>query len=180
MRILLLTPLYPPDIAQPAPYVKELARRLAREHEVVVLTYGRLPERAAGVRTVMVDKRLPLPLRLLYYTLLLLREAYRADAVYAENGASVELPLALVAALIRRPLILHIGDSRAYHHAQENRLLRAIARGAQDSAQRVLAEAPPEPPEILPFEPRPDAAIDAYEASWRKHLEDIASAFNYA
>src|SRR3989344_9051256 len=41
MKIVLATALYPPDIAPPAPYVKELATRLAANHEVTIVTYGR-------------------------------------------------------------------------------------------------------------------------------------------
>lgn len=179
MRILLLTPLYPPDVAEPAPYIKELSRRLAREHEVTVLAYGRLPEQVAGVRMVMINKLLPLPVRLLRYTLVLFSEVLRADAVYAENGPSVEVPAIVATSITRKPLIVHLGDRHAYHRAKESALFGLIARVAEQRAQRVVAGSPLPRPEILPFGPRPDTALAAYEASWSAHLKDIADALTH-
>jgi hypothetical protein len=68
MRILLASPLYPPDIAEPAPYVKELALRLSASHSVTVLTYGKHPETIERVRMHSVDKSTPRLVRLKAYT----------------------------------------------------------------------------------------------------------------
>lgn len=180
MKIVLASPLYPPDVAWPAPYIKELAERLAPKHEVVVVAYGHLPERVAGARIMTTDKRRPLPLRLASFTLAFWRAARSADLIYAENGASVEMPLALVSLLTRTPIIMHLGDERASEKAAKSLVLHVIEKIAQAHAKKVLADSPAPRPEILPFDPYPTSAMAAYEASWVKHLETLEDLFMYA
>lgn len=180
MKIVLATPLYPPDIAPPAPYAKELAKRLADRHEVVVVAYGRLPERVEGVRIAAVDKRRPLPLRLVQYFFALRSAAKNADVLYIQNGPSVELPAGLLAYLTGIPLVMHIADLSAHRHAESSFWLSRIERFALRRAQATLTDSPLPRPEILPFEPRPTEALAAYEASWVAHLQKLEDALNHA
>ena len=179
MKIILATPLYPPDIAEPAPFIKELATRLKEHHEIAIVTYGHLPEKIPGVTIRAVDKRQPLFVRLFQYTVLLFKSAKKAEFIFAENGASVELPVALVTLFLRRPLLVHIGDQGAHARASSNVLLRAVERLAHMSAHTVLTEGPLPRPEILPFAPEPRAALDAYEVSWEKYLEQLEHIFTH-
>ncbi len=179
MRILIATPLYPPDIAAPAPYVKELAARLAGSHHVTVIAYGELPEPVAGVRIIGVSKRRRLPVRLFLYFLALFRAAWSADLVYAENGASVELPAALASFLLRAPLVLHLGDEAARKKA-EHGLLALIGRFARARARRLIHDVPESRPEILPFHPYPHASFAEYERSWKEHLGTLQELFKNA
>ena len=179
MKIVLATPLYPPDIAEPAPYVKELAKRLAPMHEITVATYGRLPEQVAGATVLTADKRALLPVRLARYTALLWRVARGADIVYIQNGPSVELPVAVLMVLMRRPLFMRLGDVAAHQYAQAHFVRRALERFVMRRVQ-VVAEAPPLKPEILPFENRPTAALAAWEESWDRHIEHLQRIFAHA
>ncbi len=179
MKIVLATPLYPPDIAEPAPYIKELARRLAANHAVKVVVYGHLPEQVPGVTVIAVDKRRPLPFRLLSYTIALMRAARGADVLYAQNGPSVELPLIFVSRIKRMPLFMHIGDKAAHEYAARHPLRRLIERLAFRKARAV--EGTPQPrPEILPFDPRPDAALAAWKESWYGHMQELGHIFTHA
>jgi hypothetical protein len=177
MKLVLATPLYPPDIAEPAPYIKELARRLAQEHEVTVVAYGHLPEAIEGVRIISVDKRHPLLFRLVAYMLVLGRTALRADIVYVENGASVELPASIVSFLVRARMIFHIGDAAAHRRAAESGVHGALERFARARADVTIMDAPAPRPEILPFVPAPVEALAAYERSWNAHLQELTGAF---
>lgn len=180
MRIVLATPLYPPDTEDPAPYVKELARHLASQHIITIVTYGRLPENVPGVQIVAVNKRRPLPLRLIAYTMALRRVARDADVLYAQNGPSTELPAGLVALVTRTPLVMHIGDPVAHEHAATHPLLRLIERFAFSRAQAVITDSPLPRPEILPLEPEPVAAQDAHRVSWEMHLRTLENTFTHA
>ncbi|TSC68923.1 MAG: hypothetical protein G01um101456_432 [Parcubacteria group bacterium Gr01-1014_56] len=178
MKIVLLSSLYPPDIAEPAPYIKELAKRLSTEYEVTVVAYSNFPEKVGGVHVVAVSKRRPLPIRLAVYFFALLRAARGADVLYAENGASVELPAAVVAWLTRTPLVLHLGDTAA--HARARGILRGIERFAARRATRVLTEMPLSKPEILPFNSAPITEIQAYDRSWAEHMAELTGLFAHA
>ena len=179
MKIVLATPLYPPDIAEPAPYVKELARRLAPDHQVTVLAYGRLPEKVPGVTIVAADKRHPLLVRLFLYTIALWRAARSADLIYAQNGPSIELPVAVVNFFLRRPLMARWGDEAAHAYAQKKFMRRTMERLAFGGAKTVM-DSPLPRPEILPLEPRPTAALAAWEESWQAHVRELTQQFHDA
>jgi Glycosyl transferase 4-like domain len=180
MKIVLATPLYPPEIAEPAPYVKELAKRLTKLHEVTVVAYARLPEAVPGLRIIAVDKRRLLLVRLLAYFFALLRAARRADLVYAMNGASVELPAIFATFFIGRPFVFHVGDTAAHERAKRSRILRFIERSAFSRAKRVLNDSPGARPEIIPLEPFPAEKMTAYERSWQAHIDVLEDTFSHA
>lgn len=180
MKIVLASPLYPPDIAEPAPYVKELAKRLSSGHSVTIVTYGHLPEKVANVSIIVVSKREMLAIRLIAYTMALWRAAKNADVVYAQNGPSVELPIAIVWFFLRRPLVMHVGDKAAHHYAARRPLRYLIEQLAIKSAQNVITESPLSRPEILPLEEPPTAQLSAYESSWGAHVRALLSTFGHA
>jgi len=180
MRIVLATPLYPPEIAEPAPYVKELARRLSTEHQVTIVAYTHLPETLPRVEIIAVEKGRPLLIRLMEYMGTLARVTRHADVVYAVNGTSVELPLGLVTSLTRVPILFCLADPVAHAQANASLLRRFIEYLARMSAVQVITDLPLARPEILPLELRPEAALAAYEASWKAHLKVLNSLFTHA
>ncbi|MDP3957995.1 MAG: glycosyltransferase [bacterium] len=180
MKIILATPLYPPDIAEPAPYTKEVATRLGKRHEVTTIAYGRLPEKTPGVKIISVDKRTPLPIRLVVYSFALWRAARRADVIYAQNGPSVELPVGIVARITGVPLIVRVGDELAHQYAQKKTLRRFIERFAFGRAAQFITDTPQVRPEMSPLEPRPDEAFKKYERSWDAHLQVLDDSFRHA
>jgi hypothetical protein len=177
MHIVLATPLYPPDIAPPAPYVKELAKRLSGGHQVTIVTYGKLPEQVAGVQIIAVPKNRMLLARLIQYTRHLLRAARKADILYAQNGASVELPLLLVSFITTTPIVLCFGDAAAHARTKSRPILRYLERMARARAKSVVHDVPPSRPIILPLEPRPEQELLAYEMEWRDHANKLERLF---
>lgn len=180
MKIVIATPLYPPDTAEPAPYVKTLASKLTEGHEVVVVLYGRLPEVVPQVRYVCIDKRPPLPLRLLRYTMTLIIESRHADVLYVENGTSTELPAIIVSFVSRVPIIFHIGDRFAHSLLTKHSVRTYLERFLRHRAFETLEEMPEPRPEILPFTTYPKAAFVAYDAAWAAHLARLITLFDHA
>jgi hypothetical protein len=179
VKIALATPLYPPDIAPAALYIKELAHRLATEgHAVTVITYGHLPEQVPGVRIVCTSNRRPLPIRILAYAWLLLRTLPGSDIIYMENGTSAELPALLASWILRIPYVMHLGDPVARERASKSRIRGKIQEWTMARAAQVLADSPLPRPEILPLVPYPTAAFDAYESSWATHLAQLSELFS--
>lgn len=180
MKIVLATPLFPPEIAEPAPYVKELAKRLGALHEVTVVAYAHLPEEVPNVRIVEVDKRRPLLVRLLAFTYMLCRSVRQADVVYAMNGASVELPALLASFVCRTPLIFAVADRAAHERAKGGGVIGFIERRAFARSRCLVRDLPPPRPEILPLEPRPAEALAAYDVAWATHERGLLDAFPHA
>lgn len=175
MRITIATPLYPPDTAPTALYVKELAKRLSEAHEVTILAYAHIPEKIEGITIIPISKRRPLPIRLFHFAISLIKEARKSDVVYAENGASVELPVVLVSLLTKARFVMHIGDRPAHEWAKVKFFRRILESTALRQAHAVITDLPLPRPEILPFGHPPD--LSQYESSWNIHIQSLESKF---
>lgn len=167
MKILIATPLYPPDVAEAAAYSKELAQRLSGSHEVTVLAYGKYPEPINGVKTISVDKGQPLLPRLAAFHAALQEAGKGADALIVVNGPSVELPALRYSLSATMPIIFALADTGAPWSPLQ--LLLGIR------ARKTMREFPPPRPELLPLEPRPTKALEAYEQAWEHHLSALNS-----
>ena len=76
MKIVIATPLYPPEIAESAIYSKKISELLTKEgNETTVITYTKIPEEIVGVKIISINKQMPLPIRLFVYTKKLLKLA---------------------------------------------------------------------------------------------------------
>lgn len=196
MRLLLVTPLYPPDIAPLAPYVKDLATRFKETCKVTILAYSHIPEKISDVDIVSIEKNQLLPIRLFCFTRALLKLSRTSDTIYVQNGPSVELPVILATLFSRGRFVLRLGDETALCHATTNSLYRllltytikrmhnvVIHRESSRYTHDLLREIPKEKihnisrpnarPEILPFVPHPTDAFLNYESSWKKHTEEL-------
>lgn len=174
MQILILAPLFPPDVGGAAEYVKELAQRLS-SHTVTVLIYGHLPESIANVHIVTVDKRASLPIRLLRYTVALYNHSKNTDLVIINNGPSTELPVLLIA--IFRPLQLCLCESDSV--AAKASLIGGYGILHRSIIQRakIILSFPTDElyrrQEILPFGSSNEESEEEREAWWQMHLEKI-------
>jgi len=196
MRILIATPLYPPDIAEPAPYVKELAQRLLFKHHITILTYNYIPEIIPGVHIISIPKYAILPIRLIRYTYKFWSEARKVDYVYIQNGPSTELPLIFISFFIKARCILRLGDEASLTHALKNIYRKTLLRLALHRADFVITHCNSSPcttklkemisgitsydiprplprPEILPFVPYPTLAFELHNRTWQEHIHDI-------
>ncbi len=99
MRVLISTPLFPPDIGGPATYSKVLAEEFPKYGvNVEVLSFG-------GVR------HLPKIIRHAVYFCQVFWRARKADIIFAQDPVSVGFPSALASMILRKPFILKVvGD----------------------------------------------------------------------
>lgn len=139
MKIILATPLYPPEIGGPATYTKELAERLRDDHEITIVAYASTSEKIPGTRLITVSKRRPLPVRLLKFTYVLYKAAKGADVIYVQNAVAAGLPAIVVKALRRIPIVIKfVGDEaweRASQLRQTNKQLEAFLAAPEGSSR---------------------------------------------
>lgn len=178
MKVVLATPLYPPDIAPPAHYIKELATRLRSTHTIEVLTYGHIPERISGVSIHAISKRKRRAFRLLSYTGSLYTYGKEADVLFVENGLSVELPALLCSFFIKTPIVFHIGDVSANTKSESHVLSHLISKMLKKRSRATITAIPQERPEILPFGELAD--MGSYENSWKEHLVLLTETLSHA
>lgn len=121
MKIVLATPLYPPEIGGPATYTKELAERLRDEHEIIIVAYATTSEKIEGAELVTISKQRPLPIRLIKFTWELWRASRTADIIYVQNAVAAGLPAALVGLLTGTPVILKFVGDEAWERASQTK-----------------------------------------------------------
>lgn len=122
MKIILATPIYPPEAGGPATYVKELSERLRRDHAITVVALTRNGEAFPGTTFIPVGKNRPLPLRLLSFTLKLFRAAKHADLIYVQNAMAAGLPAIIAGFLRRKPVIVKFVGDEAWERATQRKL----------------------------------------------------------
>jgi glycosyltransferase involved in cell wall biosynthesis len=107
MRILITSPVFPPDLGGPAVYVPSLGRFLVdRGHEVKVVAFCSEPDPQGHPFAIHPVPRGPLPIRYLKAFLAVLREAKDVDVVYVQEHLAL---LHVLAAKLRgKPAVIRI------------------------------------------------------------------------
>lgn len=121
MKIILATPVYPPEIGGPATYTKELAKRLRDKHEIVIVAYASTSEIIEGTKLFIASKRRPLPIRVVKYTFDLFRASRGADVIYVQNAMAAGFPAVIVSKVRRIPLVLKFVGDEAWERASQER-----------------------------------------------------------
>ncbi len=134
MKIIIATPLYPPENGGPAVYTVEIAERLKNAHSITVVAYADAAVPVPGVHLVTISKRQTLPKRLLKFSLALWRETKHADVIYVQNPVASGLPAMLIGKLRRIPVVLKLIGDEAWE--------RATQRGETTKMLEPFLEAP--------------------------------------
>lgn len=131
MRILIATPLFPPDIGGPATYSALLQEELPKRGiEVDVISFGKV-------------RHFPPVLRHILYTFFVFFRGWKADLLYAQDAISVGWPVVVSNFFLRKPFVLKIvGD-----HLWE----QGVQRFGITSNLDTFNEVPPQLPMYLVF-----------------------------
>lgn len=121
MKIVIATPIYPPEIGGPATYTKELCSHLASTHDITVIAYTNSADAFPNTRLVPVGKGRPLPIRLAVFFKKLLRISKGADVIYVQNAMAAGLPVALVSLITGIPFVLKFVGDEAWERATQRR-----------------------------------------------------------
>jgi hypothetical protein len=172
MRVLVLTPLFPPDVAPSAVYVKTLLAKLQKQgHTITCIHYGEFPEQVAGVTFVSTKKSISRFGRLIRFGVALWRHR-QADVCLIENGPSVELPAAFLWPWLPTVCLYSQSDVDASHQSS------FLYRHLRQFFATHLPVITPNIPTLTPPLRHPLEAVDAtrearYEADWQQHLTHI-------
>ena len=131
MKILLTTPIFPPEIGGPATYTYEVSRRLRqRGHDVRVVTFANTTPKAEDIEVIPVRLNYGLLGSLrrqirLFFTIL--RTARGMDLLYAQGAVVVGFCSLIVGKLLKKPVVIKfVGDvawEQAVNTAKTTKLL---------------------------------------------------------
>ncbi|HOZ16653.1 MAG TPA: glycosyltransferase family 4 protein [Candidatus Portnoybacteria bacterium] len=119
MKIIIATPLYPPEIETLSFYIKSLAAKLCEKHEVTIVAYASTAEKIPGVKLITISKRQPLLMRFLRYLFALLETSKHADIIYVQNSVTAGLPAIIVKFFRKIPVILNFAENEAWKRATQ-------------------------------------------------------------
>lgn len=126
MKIVLATPIYPPEIGGPATYTKELCERLHNQHEITVVAYTDVREAFAGTTLAAISKQRPLPIRLIKYFFTVLKVSKKTDLIYVQNAVAAGFPVAIVSIITGKPFILKFVGDEAWERATQNKKTKKL------------------------------------------------------
>ncbi len=178
MKILIVTPLFPPDTGAPAPYTKQLLKHLNEAgYSITLITYGKLPESASYQKVIVINKRWPKWFLLLVGICCTLKEIRNHELIIVNNGPLSELPVLFASLFISKPIILCLSDPVAkqrtkhgFYHLIHNLLTRLVKK---------TIDLPPEEtylkPEKLPFTDKTDwqKTIKKQSLWWQEHIRNL-------
>lgn len=121
MKIIIATPIYPPEIGGPATYTKELCERLSGTHDITVIAYTNSGEPFPHTHLIPVGKGRPLPIRLTIFFIKLFKASKGVDVIYVQNAMAAGLPVALVSMLRGIPFVLKFVGDEAWERATQHR-----------------------------------------------------------
>jgi glycosyltransferase involved in cell wall biosynthesis len=124
MKIIIATPIYPPEIGGPATYTKELCERLHKDHDITVIAYTDVREAFTGTKLIPISKRRPLPVRLIKFFFAVLKASRGADVIYVQNAMAAGLPVALVSIITGKPFVLKFVGDEAWERATQHKLTK--------------------------------------------------------
>lgn len=177
MRITIITPLFPPDIGAPAPYVKTLVQKMTKQ-SITLIVYGFLPETVANIDTITIDKRFS-KLKLISIAVWKIYNASKtADVLLVNNAPSTEFPVWICSFFIKTPIILCVSDHRA-EQASRSGIYKFIhqlfIRRITDTINLPVDNAVYLPIEKLPFTPENKEAVEKQNNWWKEHIANIVA-----
>ncbi len=174
MRILVLTPLFPPDVSAPATYAKELVTRLSREHTVTCLHYGMYPEHAAQTAFVSIKKNVSTFWRVIRYSYALWQQR-KADVVCVLNGPSVELPYLLMSPFLPTKRLYIQSDPEALTNTHVVPRLLTTYASRTASTTIILETTLRQKPSRHPLDPASQEVVMQYHQMFDQHVQYLYS-----
>ncbi|MDQ5938603.1 MAG: hypothetical protein QG603_744 [Patescibacteria group bacterium] len=122
MKIIIATPLFPPEIEGIASYSQDIAKRLKDKHQVQILTYAGQVEEVVGLEIFTINKRQLIFFRIWNYFIQLFKLAKQSDLIYVQNSVAVSLPAILVKIFTGKKVIINFIEDEAWKRARHNKL----------------------------------------------------------
>lgn len=122
MKIIIATPIYPPEIGGPATYTREIVSKLSAEHDVTVVAYTEDTRNPEGATLVSISKQTFLPLRLWRFYQAVRQAAKNADVLYVQNAMAAGLPTVLAGKMSGTPVVLKFVGDESWERATQHTL----------------------------------------------------------
>jgi glycosyltransferase involved in cell wall biosynthesis len=114
MKIIIATPLYPPETGPLSNYSKDLALTLAKENDLNVLAYANNIEKNNNFEIYTISKKQSLLIRIIKFVFKLLSIARASDFILAQNAVAAGLPAVVVQKITGTKAIINFYEDEAW------------------------------------------------------------------
>ena len=123
MKIVIATPVYPPEISETAIYIRNLATHIRDAHETTIITYANAVEDISGVKIIAIKKSRRLPVRMALYTIALFRISKGVDVISTYEILASGLPALIVGFLRQVPVVINFTEDDVWRRAEKLKLI---------------------------------------------------------
>ena len=142
MKLIIPTPIMPPQIGGPATYVSHLAGYLSQKHKVSVLTFTQRPEPIRGVRITVIplyQHPLGMILRQVTLAIQLVRLSKTADVIYAQGPIVVGLTSVIIGKILNKPVVIKFVGDIAWEEAERRGVTEQDLQGFLENRHHPFA-----------------------------------------
>lgn len=121
MKIVIPTPIFPPEIGGPATYVYELAKRLSTEHEIIIITFTQDPQPVKNTNVVSISLHkhfLGILFRQLKLAIAIYKYGKNSDIIYAQGPVVVGFTSTIIGTALNKPTIIKFVGDIAWEEAE--------------------------------------------------------------
>lgn len=111
MKLLIVTPIFPPRTGGPSTYVWDIVSRLKAEHDITIICFSPQPKQLPGATIISIPETGSSLSRQIKLAVAVVRYGWTADTIYIQGALVVGFTTAIIAWLMRkRSLLRFVGD----------------------------------------------------------------------
>lgn len=119
MKILLATPVYPPEIGGPATYTVEIVERLHNNHDIKIVALADNPKVLDGASLTTISKKQRIWTRLWKTYKAILKEGKDRDVIYVQNALAAGFPAVLAGKKLGKPVLIKFVGDEAWERSKQ-------------------------------------------------------------
>lgn len=121
MKLLITTPIFPPEVRGPATYVWNLSRKLAeRGDQVVIITFTPSPQKLSGARIISVPQSGNFLTRQSRLFTAIFKEGKATDLIYSQGADVVGLASVVAGKLLHKKVVIKFVGDLSVELARDN------------------------------------------------------------
>lgn len=121
-KVVIATPIFPPEIAEPAFYIKKISKPLSEKYKISIVAFSNFPKTIPDTKIIPINKNKIFIFRFSNYIKELYKESKNAEVIYSQNAVASGLPSVIVGYLLKIPVIIRFIGDEAWERATQLKL----------------------------------------------------------
>ena len=119
MKILIATPLFSPEIPEPAQYVNKISYSLEKENAIHIISYGKKGSQINNNAITVIPKDKAVLVRMFLFFWAVLNQAKHYDIIFIQDAVAVGLPTILAAKISRTKTVVRLIEDEPWKRSTQ-------------------------------------------------------------